>query len=177
MAGGALTLRIITPERVVLEETVDQVSAHAIDGSFAVLPHHEPLITALAVDLLVYKKGGAEHSVALLGGLLEVGETKVNGGEANSGSGQTKESIEPGARTVTVLSDVAELDTEIGIAQAHEQKAREEAKNTTKTDKLDTYATEMALAKAIRFTQIAGVTKQRRGGQRHHSEPRHDIDQ
>ncbi|HEY9772877.1 MAG TPA: hypothetical protein V6C81_03600 [Planktothrix sp.] len=149
MAGG-LQLRIITPERVALDERVDEVSGRAIDGSFAVLPHHEPLITALAVDLLTYKKGGAEHSAALLGGLLEVGE---------DASGN-----DPGARVVTVLTDLVELDTEMDVAKAHAAKLQEEAKKTTKTDKLDAYVAEVALGKAMQLVKVAELSKHRRRG-------------
>src|SRR5271155_1915788 len=85
-----LSLRIITPERVVLETIVDQVTATAIDGQLAILPNHQPIITALAIDVLHYKQGQHEETAAVLGGLMEVGENKV-----------------------TVLSDTAELGVEI----------------------------------------------------------------
>lgn len=138
--AGALNLKIITPERVVLDEHVEEVSATAIDGEFAVLPNHEPMITALAVNILRYKTGGVEHSAAVMGGLLEVGENKV-----------------------TVLSDLAELDTEIDAARANEAKSRAEAEKTQKTDKLDVYYAEMALSKAMARLRAAELGKRRRG--------------
>ena len=45
MAG--LTLRIITPERVVLDEAVDSVRVPASDGSMGVFPKHAGMVTAL----------------------------------------------------------------------------------------------------------------------------------
>lgn len=137
--AGALSLKIITPERVVLEQQVDEVSAKAIDGELAILPNHEPLITALAIDVLRFKSGGTEHTAAVIGGLMEVGENEV-----------------------TVLSDVAELDTEIDEARAKEAKAKAEADKTQKTDKLDVYLSEMALSKAMARLKAAELSRRRR---------------
>lgn len=142
--AGSLTLKIITPERVVLEKSVDEVSAKAIDGELSILPNHEPLITALAIDVLRFKSNGAEETAAVIGGLMEVGENQV-----------------------TVLSDVAELDTEIDEARAHDAKAKAEAETTQKTDKLDLYLSEMAMSRAIARLKAAELSKQRR--RRHQS--------
>jgi F-type H+-transporting ATPase subunit epsilon len=142
--SGALTLKIITPERVVLEQSVDEVSARAIDGELSILPNHEPLITALAIDVLRYKVDGAENIAAVIGGLMEVGENQV-----------------------TVLSDVAELDTEIDEARAHDAKARAEAEKTQKTDKLDIYLSEMAVSRAVARLKAAELSKHRR--RKHHT--------
>ncbi len=51
----ALNLKIITPERIVLEREVEGVTAVAIDGEFSILPRHEPLVSALAIDVLLYR--------------------------------------------------------------------------------------------------------------------------
>ncbi len=137
--AGALTLKIITPERVVLEQAVDEVSARAIDGELSILPNHQPLITALAIDVLRYKVQGVENIAAVIGGLMEVGENQV-----------------------TVLSDVAELDTEIDEARAHDAKAKAEAEKTQKTDKLDIYLSEMAMSRAVARLKAAELSRQRR---------------
>jgi F-type H+-transporting ATPase subunit epsilon len=137
--AGALTLKIITPDRIVLDTPVDQVTATAIDGQLSILPKHEPLITALAIDVLHYKAGGQEETVAVLGGLLEVGEN-----------------------VVTVLSDTADLATEIDVAKANEDKAKFEAEKTQKTDKLEIYLSEMALSKAMARLKAAEISQRRR---------------
>ncbi|CAN5255183.1 F0F1 ATP synthase subunit epsilon [soil metagenome] len=137
--AGALTLKIITPERVVLEQAVDEVSARAIDGELSILPNHQPLITALAIDVLRYRVQGVESIAAVIGGLMEVGENQV-----------------------TILSDVAELDTEIDEARALDAKAKAEAEKTQKTDKLDLYLSEMAMSRAVARLKAAEMSKQRR---------------
>ncbi|MCA9817699.1 MAG: ATP synthase F1 subunit epsilon [Candidatus Obscuribacterales bacterium] len=119
-------LNIITPERVVLETEAEKLTATAVDGELTILPNHEPLVTALGIDILRYTKDGVEESAAVIGGILEVNNEEVH-----------------------VLSNVAELGVEIDQARANDAKARAEAEKTQKTDKLDTYLTEMALARAI----------------------------
>jgi len=136
---GTLNLKIITPERVVLDQPVDEVSARAIDGELSILPNHQPLITALAIDVLRYKVQGVEQIAAVIGGLMEVGENQV-----------------------TVLSDVAELDTEIDEARATDAKAKAEAEKTQKTDKLDIYLSEMAMSRAVARLKAAELSRQRR---------------
>jgi F-type H+-transporting ATPase subunit epsilon len=138
--SGVLNLKIITPERIVLDEKVDEVMARAIDGDFSILPNHQPMITALAIDVMRYKIGKEEHIAAVMGGLLEVGENQV-----------------------TVLSDVAELETEIDVAKAKDEKAFHEAETTTKTDKLEVYLSQMALSKAMARLKAAELGQRRRG--------------
>ena len=70
MAG--LTLRIITPEAVVLDETVDSVSVTATDGSMGILPRHAGMVAALDSGELRYKQSGDEQSMFIGGGFAEV---------------------------------------------------------------------------------------------------------
>mgnify|MGYP000591425040 CR=1 FL=1 len=136
--SGILNLQIITPERIVLDQEVEQVSAHAIDGELTILPNHEPLTTALTVDVVRYKTKGNELAVAVIGGLLEVTDNRVR-----------------------VLSDAAELDVEIDEARAHQAKSRAEAEKTQRTDKLDVYVSEMAIARAVARLKAAELSKRR----------------
>jgi F-type H+-transporting ATPase subunit epsilon len=139
MAAG-LTLKIITPERIVLEKAVDEVTATAIDGEFSVLPKHEPLVSALAIDVLRYKAEGHEHFASVIGGMLEVSND-----------------------VVTVLSDAAELDTEIDVARAHQARDRAQAEQTQRTDKLDVHLKELALSRAMTRLKAVEQAKRRRG--------------
>ncbi|HEY9683224.1 MAG TPA: F0F1 ATP synthase subunit epsilon [Oculatellaceae cyanobacterium] len=140
---GGLNLKIITPDRIVLETQVDQVTATAIDGELTILPKHEPLVTALKIDVLKYKAHNTEEHVAVLGGLLEVADNQV-----------------------TVLSDTADLGVEIDVAQANEAKSKAEAEKTQKTDKLEVYLSEMALSKAMARLKAAELSRRRRSGTR-----------
>src|ERR1700759_2665945 len=67
-----LKLKIVTPERLILEETVDHVSVPTTLGEITILPEHIPLITELASgDVVAFSRG--EHiPVAIVGGFVEV---------------------------------------------------------------------------------------------------------
>lgn len=146
---ATLSLRIITPEKIVLEKEVEQVSARAVDGELAILPNHEPLVTALAIDVLRFKAKGDEETAAVIGGLMDVSE--INQGDAVH-------------TVVTVVSDVAELGAEIDAARAEQAKAKAEAEKSQKSDKLDVYVAEMAMSRAIARLKAAEIAKARRRG-------------
>ena len=55
-----LQFKIVTPERVVFEDTVSEVILPTVDGEIAVLPNHIPLVTLLAAGVLRIKKNGEE---------------------------------------------------------------------------------------------------------------------
>lgn len=132
-------LKIITPERVVVDTEAEKLTATALDGQLTILPNHEPLVTALGIDVLTFTVNGEEDSAAVIGGILEV---------------DTKE--------VHILSNRAELDTEIDEARANHAKARAEAEKIQKKDKLDTYLTEMALSRAIARLKAVEFAKRRK---------------
>jgi len=138
--AAKLTLRIVTPERVVFEQEVNQVTARAVDGELSILPRHEPLLTALAIDVVRWKEGKNEESAAVIGGIMQVDHDEV-----------------------TILSDLAELDTEIDEARAHQRKERAEAEKMQKVDKLDVYLSEMAISKSIARLRAAELARVRRG--------------
>ncbi len=68
-----LKLKIVTPEKILLEEEVVQVSVSTALGQITVLPNHLPLVAQLASGEIVVKKDGhTEDLMAVSGGLLEV---------------------------------------------------------------------------------------------------------
>lgn len=139
---GTMTLKIITPEKIVLEQEVEEVTARALDGELSILPGHEPIVTALKLDVLRYVAHKEDEFVAVMGGILEVKGNQV-----------------------TVLSDAAELDREIDQLRAQTAKERAEAERTRKTDKLDVYITEMAIGRAtarLKALEFRETRKRRR---------------
>ena len=67
-----LKLKIVTPERLILEETVDQVSLPTTLGEITVLPDHISLITGLTSGNVVAVVNGQHVPMAVVGGFLEV---------------------------------------------------------------------------------------------------------
>ena len=104
MAEGKLELQIVTPERLVLAEPVDEVILPGSEGYLGVLPGHAPLLTALGVGQVEYRIAGKSHFLAVAGGFAEVPRDRV-----------------------IVLADIAERAEEIDAERAREQRARAEA--------------------------------------------------
>jgi len=67
-----LKLKIVTPEKLILEEMVDQVSLPTVLGEITVLPDHIPLITSLTSGDVVAFVGGEHVPMAVVGGFVEI---------------------------------------------------------------------------------------------------------
>jgi F-type H+-transporting ATPase subunit epsilon len=67
-----ITLRVVTPSRLVLDEEVDEVTAPGALGEFGVLPNHTAFLTLLEPGEMSYKQGAVKHYLALSGGYAEV---------------------------------------------------------------------------------------------------------
>ena len=72
MPSGTLTLRVITPDAIVLDEPVSAVRIPGVDGAIGILPRHAPMVAAVDVGLLRYRNGGAEHFMYVSPGFAEV---------------------------------------------------------------------------------------------------------
>jgi F-type H+-transporting ATPase subunit epsilon len=97
-------LEIVTAERVVLSDDVDQINVPTKDGRIGVLPRHMPLLTVLDVGELDIIKNGVTSAYVVTGGFMEVLPTRV-----------------------TILADAANRDDEIDQARAEETRRRAEA--------------------------------------------------
>jgi len=67
-----LHLRIVTPDRTVVDAPVDIVGAVGSEGAFAVLPGHIDFLTDLHSDALWYRQDGQTREMAVSGGFIEV---------------------------------------------------------------------------------------------------------
>jgi|SRR5918992_301164 F-type H+-transporting ATPase subunit epsilon len=67
-----ITLRVVTPSRLVLDEEVDEVTAPGALGEFGVLPNHTAFLTLLEPGEMSYKQGAVKHYLAVSGGYAEV---------------------------------------------------------------------------------------------------------
>ncbi len=103
-----LKLKIVTPERLVLEEIVDQVSLPTTLGEITVLPDHISLITGLVSGDVVAFINGEHVPMAVVGGFVEIKKNKED---------QTE---------VAVLADFAEHITEISDIAIEKAKTRAE---------------------------------------------------
>jgi F-type H+-transporting ATPase subunit epsilon len=98
-----IKLDIVTAERQVYSGDVDFVSAPGVMGTLGILPKHSPLLTALEVGELRFKKGDEEERFAVSGGFMEVQPDRV-----------------------IVLADTAERAEEIDLERAEAARQRAE---------------------------------------------------
>ncbi|MBT5986073.1 MAG: F0F1 ATP synthase subunit epsilon, partial [Nitrospina sp.] len=81
MAENNLKLSIVTPERLVLNEGVDQVNAPGIEGDLGILYDHAPLLTTMRAGRFSYEllgeKGRETINMIVSGGYLEVTDNRV----------------------------------------------------------------------------------------------------
>ena len=126
----ALTLRVITPDRIALDHQVSAVTIPGVDGQIGILPRHAPMIAALDTGLLRYKENGATRVMFVSGGFAEVRSD-----------------------TVRVVTEAGEKPEEIDEARAKaaEARARERLSGTKAQggDALDLIRAEFALRRAI----------------------------
>ena len=67
-----MELKIITPEKVLYEGEAEAVTFPGLDGSFDVLPHHAPLISALQKGVIRYRVEGTENEQPVGSGFVKV---------------------------------------------------------------------------------------------------------
>jgi F-type H+-transporting ATPase subunit epsilon len=138
---ATIRLELVTAERSVLSEDVDEVIAPGIDGQLGILPHHAPLMTILQPGELLVKKGGEEFSIAVAGGFLEVRPDRV-----------------------IVLADAAERDDEIDIARAEAARRRAEERLKQGGPEADLAGAEASLRRAMARLSVAAKRRKRRPG-------------
>ncbi len=72
-----LILNIVTPEKQLVAEEVDQVNAPGAEGDLGILYDHAPILTNLRSGQLSYEKDGETISLIVNGGYLEVTDNRV----------------------------------------------------------------------------------------------------
>jgi F-type H+-transporting ATPase subunit epsilon len=126
-----LTLEIVTPDRALGREEVDEVQLPGSDGYFGVLPGHTPLLSTLMVGELWYRIGQEKHYLAVAGGFAEVLPDRV-----------------------TVLADIGERAEDIDRARAEAAKRRAEERLAKAVD-VDLERARQALQKSLTRLQVA----------------------
>ena len=75
--AGKILLEVVTPERQLLSQQVDEVIAPGSEGEFGVLPGHCHFLSTLRIGELRYRVDNQTHHMAILWGYAEVTPTKV----------------------------------------------------------------------------------------------------
>ena len=81
MPENKLQLSIVTPERLVLNEDVDQVNVPGVEGDLGILYDHAPILTTMRAGRFSYEllgeKGKETIQIIVSGGYLEVTDNRV----------------------------------------------------------------------------------------------------
>jgi F-type H+-transporting ATPase subunit epsilon len=129
-----ILLEIVTPERLLTKEWVDEVTAPGSEGEFGVLPGHTPFLTTLKIGEISYRKNRETRYIAVSWGYVEVGPSKI-----------------------TILAETAEMAEEIDIKMAEEARARALAILAKKdAEEKEFKKAEATLEKALVRMQVVG---------------------
>jgi len=132
MAAQSLLLIVVTPERQLLREGVDDLQVPAADGYLGILPGHAPLVTELGVGELSYNVGRQSGHMAVIRGFAEVLPDRV-----------------------TLLAEVAERDEEIDVDRAKAAIGRAQKRLSSQDPSLDWDRASLALQRALIRMQVA----------------------
>src|SRR4051812_39267160 len=69
---GNIDLVIVTPERAVIRDSVDELQIPGTEGYFGVLPGHAPLFSEMKVGEVGYRKANQWHYLSVAWGFVEV---------------------------------------------------------------------------------------------------------
>ena len=127
-----LRLQIVSADRALVNELVDEVEIPGSDGYFGVLPGHTPLLALLGAGELWYRQGQEKHYLVIAFGFAEV---------------------QPEA--VTILAEIAEKADDVDIARAEAAKKRAEERLATPSMQMDFERARIAMLKSLIRLQVA----------------------
>ena len=127
-----IQLHIVSADRSLVNETVDEVEVPGADGYFGVLPGHTPLLALLGTGELWYRQGSEKVYLSIAFGFAEVQPDRV-----------------------TILAQIAEKADEIDVSRAEAAKKRAEERLAQATADMDFERARIALLKSLIRLQVS----------------------
>lgn len=127
-----LTLELVTPDRAVVRESVDEIQIPGSEGYLGVLPGHTPLLTSLQVGELWFRQGGETSYAAVAFGFAEILPDRV-----------------------TILAQIAERAEDIDVERAQEAERRARERLNKSVANVDFERARIALMKSLMRLQVA----------------------
>jgi len=121
-----LHLKIITHERIVFDEDVDEIYSKGTQGEFGILPNHIPFMSALEIGVTKIVQEGKPQYFTTMGGVFQLKDNEA-----------------------VILTQTAEKAEEIDVQRAAESKKRAEERLEANAAEIDTQRAEIALARAL----------------------------
>ncbi len=118
-------LKIITHDKVVFDEDVNEIYTRGVDGEFGILKDHVPVMTALDIGITKVVQDNTTRTFTTMGGVF-----------------QFKDNV------ATILTDLAEDGNDIDVTRAKSAKERAEARLSESKAEIDAKRAEAALARA-----------------------------
>lgn len=119
-------LKIITHEKVVFDEDVDEIYTRGTDGEFGILKNHVPVMAALDIGVTKVKQGDITRCFTTMGGVLQFKDDECN-----------------------ILTTTAEAGDDIDVARAEEALKRAKARLDEAEAAIDAKRAEAAIARAM----------------------------
>src|SRR5258708_5087155 len=127
-----IQLQIVSADRSIVNERVDEVEVPGADGYFGVLPGHTPLLALMQVGTLWYRRGQDFQYLSIAFGFAEVLPDRV-----------------------TILAQVAERADEIDVVRAAAAKKRAEERLANPVVDMDFERARVSLLKSLVRLQVA----------------------
>ena len=137
-----IKFKVVTPEKTVYEDEIDQATLPVTDGEVTILPNHRSYVETLKAGEIILKKEGKEISLSAAGGFLEFDKNNL-----------------------VILADRAERAEEIDLKRAKEARIRAEElkKEKISTDDEDYARVAAMIEKEAARIKVAKKHRTRRG--------------
>jgi F-type H+-transporting ATPase subunit epsilon len=132
----SLQLNIVSADRALVDERVDEVEIPGADGYFGVLPGHTPLLALLGLGELWYRQGSEKHFMLIEFGFAEVQPDRV-----------------------TILAEAAEKPEEIDVTKAEAAKKRAEERLAQPNADMDLERVRIAMLRSLIQLQVSTRAK------------------
>ena len=135
---SSVTLELVTPDRAVVREAVDEVQIPGSEGYLGVLPGHTPLLTTLQVGEMWFRQGTEKYFVSIAFGFAEILPDRV-----------------------TILAQIAERAEDVDVSRAEAAQRRAQERLSKSTVDIDFERARISLMKALIRLQVAEKIKTR----------------
>ena len=127
-----IDLQVMTPDRGIIRDRVDEVEIPGSEGYFGVLPGHRPMLASLSTGEMWYRKGEEKFYLAIALGFAEVLPDRV-----------------------TILARLAERAEDIDVERAESARRRAEERLTRPQSDIDYERARLALTKSLMRLQVS----------------------
>lgn len=134
-----MALKVLTPDKTVLEKTINSMRVLLPDGWWGILPGHAPMISYIHSGTVHYTIDNAKRYIALYKGTIEV-------------------KPDPEERTrVQILTSAAEEGDDLEVVQENLDRQAEELKKLAKEADLEFNQIRLSLEKSIQKANISDI--------------------